>query len=95
MSYEEVKNGQQWVLEKLLQVANDLNFPIKNDNYKWKDQNGNYLLVIEINGKKYEEKFTEENLEDCMGDKTVKDGLEKQVHGIVKLFQQPKKRIGF
>jgi len=87
MSKEEIEKGKQWVVKRLIEVANKSNILLKSKDCKWNYepvQSNNYLLVVEYGEKRCKEKFIEENLEDCIGDKDIKAKLGKQIDRIVK-----------
>ncbi len=87
MSNEELEIGKQSVVEMIEKAASE--FDVQVTNLEWNQSSIDFdelkwTLAYFITDKRYIEKFSEDELEDCQGDSSVRENLETRIKQLVK-----------
>jgi len=93
MSEKEIIQGKTWVENKLRSTATE--FGIKIDISGWRSARGIEYLTYIMDDKCHIEKFSEDNLEDCLNDNAVKKILADHLRKMVASACSSKPKIGF
>lgn len=93
MSENEIAQGKTWVENTLRSIATE--FGVKIDKMEWSFKGDIESLTYVIDGKRYTDKFSAENLEDCPNDNTVKRRLEDRLRKMIASACSSTPKIGF
>ena len=98
MSNAEIEEGKKWVETKLREII--AKNGLSPSDLSWCRADGDFTkglesLAYRMSDKRHLIRFSEENLEDCPNDHSVKLKLEKQLNQFVRVTASPEPKIGF